>query len=402
MARPLQGLRCIEVACGIGGPFAGKLLADMGADVVKVELPGSGDRTRHIGPFPQDQANPEQSGLFHYLNAGKKSITLDPALPDGLGLLRRLAESADALIVNGDLVDLEELGLTWEQFGAAFPRLVFTTITPFGCTGRMARQRAHDITIAALGGVSTAVGSPGRPPLTPPLQLSEYQAGMAAASATLLALFARQASGRGQHVDISPLDVWVTVHQGTGFTNYVNFGRSRQRAGRRRAEPYPYHFLPASDGLMCLIARDGHQWKRFVELAGVAELADNPRYHDRVAMGLKYPAEVDALLLPWFAQRTRAQIFELCRAAHIPFAPVRHIDEVAHCPQLAARKFFVQLPRRADGFTVRVPGVPYQLSATPAGVGGYAPRLGEHTGSVLAELGYDSERCALLRKVGVI
>jgi len=402
MARALEGLKIVECGNGLSAPFAAKLLCEMGAEVIKVEAPGAGDVSRGFGPFPGDVNDREKSAMFHYLNAGKQSVTLDINSAAGRKLLHGLCAGADALLVNGDVAQLEASRLTYADWSAVLPQLVLTTITPFGFTGPYSRLRGHDITLCALGGVSNVVGEPGRAPLTPPLSLSAYQAGMAAASATLLALFARKVTGRGQHVDISPLDVWVTVHQGTGFTNFVNFGRDRTRAGRRRNEPYPYHFLEASDGLMCLIARDGHQWKRFIDMVGIRELIDNPRYADRVAMGLKYPAEVDALLQPWFAQKTRAEVFELCRGAHIPFAPVRHIDEVAACSQLAARSFFVQLPATADGTSMRVPGVPYQFGATPAAITRPAPRLGEHTGALLAGLGFDAQAQAGLARAGVI
>ena len=384
-ARALQGLKVVEVGTGVAAPFAAKLLCDMGADVVKVEPPGTGDDSRGWGPFPGDDRDREKSGMFHYLNAGKRSIALDVAAPEGRTVVHALLGAADALIVDGDAAAIESLQLDPRSLQARFARLVVTTITPFGFDAPLRGCRAHDITICSLGAVTTAVGEPKRPPLTPPLGLSDYQAGVAAASGTMLALFARERSGAGQHVDISPLDVWATVHQGSGFTNYVNFGKTRGRAGRRRREAYPFHFLEASDGLMCLIARDGAQWKRFIDLVGERALLENPRYLDRLAMGLDYPEEVDAILRPWFAERTRAQIFALCRDNRIPFAPVRRIDEVMHCEQLASRGFFRTLPARSDGVSFVVPGAPYRFSATPASIAAPAPRLGEHREQVLRE-----------------
>lgn len=400
--RALKGLKLVECGNGLSAPFAAKLLCDMGAQVIKVERPGDGDDARAWGPFPGDRPDREKSGMFHYLNAGKRSVTLDLMSPQGGEVMQALLAQADALLINGDVAAIEALQLDPQSLLTRWPRLVVTTITPFGYDNAMSRYPAHDITICALGGVTGVVGEPTREPLTPPLELSDYQSGVAAASATMLGLFARERSGAGQHVDISPLDVWATVHQGSAFTNYLNFGKTRGRGGRRRPEAYPFHFLAAKDGLMCLIARDGGQWKRFVQLVGEPALIDNERYQDRLAMGLAYPEEVDALLQPWLAARTRDEIFALCREHHIPFAPVRRVDEVMACEQLASRDFFRSLPPRADGVSFIVPGAPYHFSATPATVAAPAPLLGEHTAAVLHELGYGDADVAALQRAGVI
>ncbi|MGD0068204.1 MAG: CoA transferase, partial [Streptosporangiaceae bacterium] len=378
----LSGLRVIEHAEGLAGPFAGKLLAELGAEVIKVE-PAGGDRTRQLGPFPGGRADPDRSGMFHYLNAGKQSVVIEAASAQGPAQLDRLAAAADVLIVAGTAAEVASHPLTGSDARRRHPGLVCTTITPFGMTGPLADAPAHDITICSLGAITNAVGEPGREPLTPPLSLSSYQAGIAAAAGSLLALFERTRSGLGQHVDISPLDVWGTVHQGSILANYVNFGHLTPRAGRRRHEAYPFHLMRARDGWMCLIARDGQQWARFAELVVGDQRLDDPRYRDRAAMGLRYPEEVDRLLQPWFDQRTRREVFDLCRKHRVPFAPVRRIDEVAACEQLSFRKFFVDLALDDTGSIVRVPGSPHAMSATPA-VHRRAPRLGEHDAVLLA------------------
>jgi crotonobetainyl-CoA:carnitine CoA-transferase CaiB-like acyl-CoA transferase len=377
----LSGLRVIEHAEGLAGPFAGKLLAELGAEVIKVE-PAGGDRTRQLGPFPGGRADPDRSGMFHYLNAGKQSVVIEAASAQGPAQLDRLAAAADVLIVAGTAAEVASHPLTGSDARRRHPGLVCTTITPFGMTGPLADAPAHDITICSLGAITNAVGEPGREPLTPPLSLSSYQAGIAAAAGSLLALFERTRSGLGQHVDISPLDVWGTVHQGSILANYVNFGHLTPRAGRRRHEAYPFHLMRARDGWMCLIARDGQQWARFAELVVGDQRLDDPRYRDRAAMGLRYPEEVDRLLQPWFDQRTRREVFDLCRKHRVPFAPVRRIDEVAACEQLSFRKFFVDLAHDDTGSIVRVPGSPHAMSATPA-VHRRAPRLGEHDAVLL-------------------
>jgi crotonobetainyl-CoA:carnitine CoA-transferase CaiB-like acyl-CoA transferase len=284
--------------------------------------------------------------------------------------------------------EVRSLRATYDEVSRRFPRVVVTAITPFGMSGPLAELGAHDVDFCALGTITTTIGEPGREPLTPPLELSGYQAGLCAASASLLALFARRRRGTGQLVDVSPLDAWATVHQGSGLMNALAFSSVTRRAGKRRPDAYPFHLMAAKDGLMCMIARDGSQWKRFVQDVVGDPALSAERYRDRRKMGLEYPEEVDALLVPWFAARTRSEIFALCRAAHVPFSPVRTLDEVASCEQLASRDFFVTIPS-ADGSAhdVRAPGAPYRLSATPWLAPSRAPRLGEHTAEVLAGAG---------------
>lgn len=399
----LAGMRVLEVGHGIAAPFAAKLLADMGADVVKVEAPAAPDAMRAHGPFRDDRPDGRGGGLFQYLNANKRGVSLDVACARGRAMFDVLAAQADVFIVNGSVRSIEEKGLGFERLAKTAPQLVVTTITPFGFGSPLSGHAGEDITICALGGVTAMVGEPGRAPLTPPLSLSWYQAGLAAASAALLALFARDQSGSGQHVDISPLDVWATAHQGTVLADSINHGVVAQRAGRRRNDAYPYHLLEAQDGLMCLIARDGKQWKRFItEVVRERELLENPRYRDRRVMGRDYPHEVDAILRPWFAVRTRAEIFAACRASRVPFSPVRRIDEMAECEHLRARGFFVDLPQPDGIAPLRVPGAPYRFGRTPWKIRLPAPTPGQHNAEIFAGIGVDAPELAELRRTGVI
>ncbi|HEX3930516.1 MAG TPA: CoA transferase [Nocardioides sp.] len=381
----LSDVRVVEYADDLAGAFAGKLLADLGAEVIKVEMPGSGDPLRRSAPTAPGLAEPTGRGLFPYLNGNKLSLTLDPVQPDGRARFEELLSGADVLIVSGVPRDISARRVGYHDLEGDFPQLVVATLTSFGWIGPWADAAADDLTICSLGAIANAVGEAGRPPLSPPLSLSSYQAGVAAVSGSLLALLARERTGRGQHVDISPLDVWGTVHQGSILANQVNFGHATTRAGRRRREAYPFQLMAAADGLMCMIARDGKQWGRFVsEVVCDPRLVGDERYRDRVAMGLRYPDEVDALLEPWFSKHSRQEIFELCREHRVPFAPVRRIDEVAACEQLASRRFFVEAPAPSSEVVTTVPGSPYLMSATPP-VHGRAPALGEHD-AIFADL----------------
>ena len=384
----LRGVRVLEWGENLGASFAGKLLADLGADVITVEWPGA-DREASDRLVMGRNHGVEHRGMFHFLNANKRSVSVGPGEPSQSALFLQLLDASDVFLAGGSVGRLRVHGLTEEALRERFPHLIFTSITPFGFAGPLSEASAHDITLCAMGGITNMVGDPRRPPLTPPLALSSFQGGLAAAAGSLLALFARDQSGRGQHVDISPLDVWATVHQGSIFANDVYFGYTTSRGARRRPGPYPFELMRAKDGWMCLIARELEQWSRFiVDVVGDPRLTENERYRNQLAMGREYPDEVDEILRPWFAERTRDEIFALCRKHRVPFAPVRRIDEAAECEHLAARKFFVDVPTDGIGSFVRIPGLPFasprrrRIKPSPA--------LGQDTEEVRRELERES------------
>lgn len=398
-----MGIRVVEWGTLISAPYAGKLLADLGAEVVKVEPPGIGDPARHHGPFPKDIPHPERSGLFLNLNTNKLSVTLAPQLPSGRRILARLLEQADVFLTNMPLVTLDALALDYKAVAVVNPRLVMTAVTPYGLTGPYRDYKGYDISVCALGGVSYSVGEPGRPPLAPPFSQSDYQAALGATAATLTALLAREKTGHGQLVDIASYEIWATIHSGSAYTTYIYLGTTGHRAGRRRRDLYPYTLLRCKDGYMCLIAREGRQWKRFlVDVVGRADLADDPRYRDRRALGEQRPEEMDMLLAPWLEAHTRDEIFALCRQHRVPFAPVLTVNELFLNAHLRERQFFVQADRPEVG-TLTYPGAPYKFSDTPWRIQRPAPLLGQHNGEVYCKgLGYSRNDLVRFRNAGVI
>ena len=399
----LEGIRVIEWGEFVSAPFCGRLLAGLGAEVIKVERPGSGDEARHHGPFPNGVPNPEASGLFLHLNVGKRSVALDPALPEGRDLLRQLLADADVLLTNYRPSAVEGMGFAPQDLLAINPRLIVTTVTPYGWTGPYRDLAGYDITVLALAGVSFSVGEPEREPLAPPYFMGDYQAGLTASSATVTALLARDSTGRGQHVDIAAFEPWATYHAGAAVTTFVYQGVTGHRAGRRRPDLYPYTLLPCKDGLLCLIAREGRQWKRFLlDVMQREDLANHERYRDRRTVAEQYPEEMDALLAPWLMERTREEIFELCRRGRAPFAPVRRIDEALGDPHLAARGFFRQLGHPVAG-PLPYAGAPFQMSDAPWRMDRAAPTLGEANEDIYCGLlGCDAGRLEELRLAGVI
>jgi len=380
----LDGLRVVELGEFISAPYAGRLLAGLGADVVKVEPP-EGDRARRHGPFLRDEPHPERSGLFLLLNAGKRGVVLDLEAAAGRERLGRLLESADCLVESLEIEALERWGLTAEETRRRWPRLVHVSITTFGRSGPYSRFRGQGLQASAAGAASITIGAPGRPPLPLPASQPDYQGGVNGAIGALLALFARRRNGQGQHVDVASADV-VAFYGGITSVMYTAHGLPWTREGHRAAKSggyYPYTILPCKDGYICMITRSGHPWKKFVEAMGSPEWSRDPRYQDRARIGREYPDEMDALLAPWLRERRAGEILAVCRQAGIPFSVVRDADDVAACPQLASRDFFVEIHHPAAG-RLSYPGAPWKLSATPWRLLRPAPLLGEHTEEVFA------------------
>ncbi|MBI2543634.1 MAG: CoA transferase [Candidatus Rokubacteria bacterium] len=390
-AGALAGLRVVELGEFISAPYCGRLLAGLGADVIKVEPP-EGDSARRHGPFPRDGLHPERSGLFLALNAGKRGVTLALDSSDGRQHLGRLLDEADGLVENLPIERLEALGLIPEETRRRWPRLVHVSITTFGRRGPYARLSGHALQASAAGAASITIGEPGRAPLPLPVSQPDYQGGVNGAIGFLLACFARELTGYGQHVDVATADV-VAFYGGITSTMYTAQGIPWRREGHRASRSggyYPYTILPCKDGYLCMITRSGHPWKKFVEAMGSPAWTRNPRYQDRARMGREYPDEVDALLAPWLEERTSDELLWICRERGIPFSVVRDAAGVAACLQLRARGFFVEIPHPETG-TLRYPGAPWKFSKTPWRIDRPAPLLGEHTPELPPEFG-DSPR----------
>ncbi|MBI3965369.1 MAG: CoA transferase [Chloroflexi bacterium] len=381
----LSGIRVIEYGEYISAPFCGKLLADLGADVLKIEPPGKGDLARAHGPFPGNRPDPERSGLFLYLNANKRGITLDLRQPGDREQLRMLVETADVLVANCSPRRAEELGLTYHELSSWNPLLVGASISPFGQHGPYRDFEATDLTISAIGGISDQIGEPGREPLRLPFDQAEYQAGLHAAGAILAALFAREQYGVGQHVEIAMADV-LTFQQSGRIHNFVHHGRVRRRSGHRTPGFYPYTILPCRDGYVSMIAGRGGQWKRFLELISGGKVPEwyssDPRFRSRLEISWKYADEMDERLSTWLGEHPKEEIFHLCQARGIPFTPVYSLAEVAESEHLQARDFFVEYDHPVAG-RVRTPGAPYRLSETPWRLRRPAPTLAQDNREVL-------------------
>lgn len=402
--KALEGLRVIEYGSFISAAYCCKLMADLGADVVKIERPDGGDEARRHGPFLQDQPHPERSGLFLYLNLNKRSVTLDTATPTGRTLLGELVGKADILVENWRPGFLAGRGLDYERLRKLNPELVMTSISPFGQTGPYSGYVAYHLNASAVGGVCT-VGEPEREPLTYPLFQGHYQAAVHAAAATLVAVLQRDFEGGGQHVDIAEADVWASYHGGGGLMAFLYEGRVKMRTGHRTMGFYPWCVLPCKDGFISEIAVQGYQWKRFLELMGGGSVPDwyarDPRFQDRLEISRKYADEMDQLQAPFLMEHTKEELFQMCLERRIPFAPLYTVDEVVTHSHLQARRYFVEMSREDTGPLI-YPGAPYKLSETPCAYTRPAPQLGEHNAEVFGEVGLSPPDLVGLRRAGVI
>ena len=380
--RALEGLRVVETGDFISAAYAGKLLADLGADVIKVEPP-EGDSARRHGPFAGDVSDPEQSGLFLFLNTNKRSVVLDLESEAGRERLRALAREADIVVHNHRASDLRRWGLTYEDLSADHPELVMSAITPFGHGTPRADWEGTALTATAASGLPNYIGDADRAPLWLPFSAADFQGGVHGAAAALLAYRERRASGKGQHVWVSIQEIMGSMLGGSGLPLYVYGGQIRGRAGVHMNAFYPWQVVPVADGYFEVITMVDEQWRRFVALMGDPAWGEDERLQNRW-VSFQWKDELDPLWHPWLRDRSKAELWELFKKERIPFQPVQSMADMVQSDHLASRGFFVETEHAAAA-TVRMPGAPYRLSATPWSLRGPAPLLDADGGEALVD-----------------
>ena len=397
----LNGVRVLELGEFTSAPYCGKLLADMGADVVKVERVGAGDWARDYGPYPNDLPHRERSGLFLYLNADKRGVTLNLETPTGREMLAGLVSRFDVLVHNLHPTEMDRVRLDYEGLRGHNEGLVMASITPFGLTGPYRNWKAYDINLAAGGGISEGLGSPDREPLTFGTPEVGYFAGVAAASSIVMALLARGDGGQGQHVDIAEIESMAGLYNGPEALMAVYQWRVTRRTGHHALDfPYPNCILRCKDGYIFVGSPEGRQWRRLLELMGTPEWSQEPRFRNRTVMNNEYADEVDGYVEEWLLQHTKAELLEMALEHRIPLAPVRGFDEVRHDPSLET--LFADIGR-ADTGPIAFAGPPYVFSGSAAAEPRPAPTLGQDNSDIYCgELGYTLEEVAQLYRTGII
>jgi len=407
MDAPLSHIRVLDLSRILAGPWASQMLADIGAEVIKVERPAGGDDTRHWGPpyLEDDTGNAtEESAYYLAANRGKKSITVDISSKKGQKVIRRLAEQSDVVIENYKLGGLVKYGLDYDSLNAINSRLVYCSITGFGQTGPYASRPGYDFLLQAMGGLMSITGEadelPGGGPQKVGVAVTDLFTGLYAANAIQAALIERDKSGTGQHIDLALLDVQVACLANQA-TNYLIGGVVPHRYGNAHPNIVPYQVFETNDDFIILAVGNDAQFRRFCEVASCVELADDQRFATNRSRVLNRDT-----LIPKIAERiagqTRRHWLDNLEAVGVPCGPVNTIDQVFEDPQVKSRNMQINMqhPSRDE---LPLVANPIRLSKTPVEYKQAPPTLGQHTESILAEaLGYDDTTIVALRREKVI
>lgn len=407
MKGALAHIKVLDLTRILAGPWATQNLADMGAEVIKVERPRVGDDTRAWGPpFLKDAEGRETADSSYFLSAnrGKKSITVDLAAPEGQQIIRELAREADVVVENYKVGTLARYGLGYDDLRALNPRLVYCSITGFGQSGPYAALPGYDFVFQGMGGLMSITGlpddEPGGGPIKSGIAITDLLTGMYASTAILAALEHRNVSGEGQYIDMALLDCVVTINSYQAI-NYFLSGKIPQRMGNAHSNMVPYQVFRCREGDVIVAVGNDAQYRALCEVIGRPELATDPRFTSAGQRNRNRDA-----LIPQIAEamltRTMTEWVERMEAANVPCGPIYNMQQVFEDEQVRHRGMQLSLPHGAG---VQAPGLanPIRLSATPIQYERAAPTLGEHTETVLRDkLGFDDARLDALRAKGVI
>ncbi|HTN48481.1 MAG TPA: CaiB/BaiF CoA-transferase family protein [Burkholderiaceae bacterium] len=406
MTTALGHLRVLDLTRVLAGPWCTQLLADLGADVIKIERPGSGDDTRAWGPpYLTDTDGRETSEAAYYLaaNRNKRSVTIDITRPEGQDLVRRLAQQSDVVVENYKVDQLKSLGLDYDALSRGHPRLIYCSITGFGQTGPHRERPGYDFIIQGSGGFMSITGErddrPGGGPQKAGVAVSDLMTGMYATVAILAALAHRERSGTGQHIDLALYDVMLAMLANMNM-NYLTSGRAPGRAGNAHPNIVPYQVFAAADGHLIVAVGNDSQYAKFCEVAGRPDLAADPRFV-RNADRVRHRSVLVPMLEEVVRQHTVAWWLDALDAAKVPCGPINDIAHALADPQVAARGMRIDLPHPLAG-TVPLVANPIHLSRTAATYERAPPLLGQHTDDVLRDLQLGATEIAALRSAGIV
>jgi crotonobetainyl-CoA:carnitine CoA-transferase CaiB-like acyl-CoA transferase len=403
MAGPLSHIKVLDLSRVLAGPWAGQNLADLGAEVIKVERPKAGDDSRAFGPpwvKDREGRDTKDSAYFTSANRGKKSITVNISMPAGQEIVRALTQRSDVLIENYKYGDLARYGLGYDDLAKINPRLIYCSVTGFGHTGPYRERPGYDFMIQGMGGMMSVTGEAQGEPMRAGVPVADIITGMYASIAICAALAHRAESGKGQHLDLALLDSQIALlaYQNT---NYFATGRSPARIGNLHPNIVPYQPFRTADGEVIIACGNDNLYRKFCEAAGCAELAADARFATN-GKRVENRAELTRLLQAVFAKRSTRDWLELLEAAGVPNGPINNVAQVFEEPQVKARGVRVELDHPVAG---KLPSVasPMRFSGTPLEHRLAPPVLGEHTEEILRErLGRSAAQIAALRAEGVI
>ena len=397
----LDGAKIVEYGNLISAPFCAKILADLGAEVIKIEEPYRGDDSRRQEPFLRDIPGIERSGLFQYLNMNKLGVTLNPETTTGKKIFYDLLKDADVFVENNPPKKMKKLELTYKDLKQINPRIVMTSITPFGQTGPYKDCKGGELVNTNMGGVgylSTREGDVSKEPLKYPAHLFSFQAGLSAAGATLGSFYRQRVTGEGMQLDVSEQEsVIQNINAAIARYSYT------KQISRRTdfVDMAPHHILPCKDGFIYASFVQEDQWRRFVEVMGHPDWADSELFKN-AEIRSQYWDALKPLMLEWTMEHTVEEIYRNSQERGIPLGAVRTADQVLKDKQMATRGFFVEVEHQKNG-VLTYPGVPYRFSGIPRQAPVAAPLLGQHNEEIYCgRLGYTKRDLDKLEEAGVI
>ncbi len=396
----LEGIRVLDLTQGIAGPYCTKLLAGLGADVVKVEKPKTGDITRMIGPFPNNTPDPRIGGfIFLYLNTNKKSITIDLGTVTGQKLFKGLVSEADIIVESFKPGVMDSFGLGYDTLSALNPGVVMTSISSFGQNGPRKDYEATELTLYAMSGLLYITGEPGQEPIRIGTEMAQYIGGQNAFAATLATFYNKEVTGEGQYVDVAIAECNAGILE-YHLSQYVFKDYVPTRIGYANEKGHPHGMFPCKDGWVALHVRTGAGWPAAVKLTGIKEL-DRPEFASDQGR-ITHRDEVDAYLMPWLLERTKGDIEVAWNAAGLTASKVHDVGELLQNPHLVERDFFVDIEHPATGI-LKYPSGPYKVDGKSPWRVQRAPLLGEHNKDVIGQMFHYSDDALLnLAQQGII
>ncbi len=388
--KALENVKVLDLTRVLAGPYTGMILADFGADVIKIESPGKGDDSRAFGPFVG-----KESTYFMSLNRGKRSITMNLKSPEAQEVFKTMVKEADVVLENYRPGTMEKFGLGYDELKKINPKIIYSACSGFGHSGPYMKDPAYDVIVQGMGGIMSITGQPGGEPTRVGASIGDITAGLFSAIGVMMALYNREITGVGQKVDVGMLDCQVAILE-NAIARYTNLGIIPGPIGNRHPSITPFEAFKAKDGYVIIAVGNDTLWAKFCDLIHRPELKEDERFTSNPKRTENQPA-LKAILDEVFPSRTVAEWIHDIKAAGIPVGPINTVDKVLADPQVIARNMIVETQHPTAG-AVKMAGVPIKMSETPGAVEKPAPILGQHTEEILKEFGYTDADIAKLRE----